>query len=439
MNHPNSIGALQPESRRNIRQLGSILQFGLSGVGAITLLSLSLGLAVMLGIRLWSGLGEEGSNPLILAQLVMLTSVLGILLLPSAGLALKRLLGRPVQGYPGWLRRLKPWPFLLIWPFVLLSGHLVLRSPNQVAWLIWPVIHLLAIGLPVWAVLSLTIRDLPAGVPQRQWGALAVGLVLAPAILIVLEGLAGVTMIMLIAISLGRNPELVQQLESLAVQLSGPPLAQQELVEKLAPILLQPGSFFMILTFIAGIVPLLEEIIKPAAVWLLIQRDLSPMGGFVVGALSGAGFALSESLAQASGMDGWVLIATARAGTAAVHIFTTALTGGALALAWRTGNYFRLALAFLSAVVLHGLWNAFSTFLAFSELSLQGEALPFSVTLRTWAAYAPFVVAFLSVGSLLALVATRRRLAHLWRNRQMANSVGALPVISNTNEADFQI
>lgn len=432
-------GELQPQQGgRRTQHLASIWQFGLSGLGAITLLSLALGLAVMLGMRLWSGIPAEGGNPLTLAQLVMLCLTLGAGLLFSAGLALARLLGRPLQRYPDWLARLKPWPFLAVWPLVVIAGHWVLRLQG-LAWLIWPLLHFLAIGLPVWAVLYLAVRRLPAGQPQRQWGAFSAGLVLAPAILIVLEGLAGVAMILLIAIGVGQDPALVRQLESLAPQLSGPRLAPQEIMEKLAPLLFRPGSLFLIMAFIAGVVPLLEELIKPIAVWLLIRHDLSPMGGFVVGALSGAGFALSESLAQASSVNDWAFIVTARAGTAAVHIFTTALTGGALALAWRTGRYFRLALAFLSAVTLHGLWNAFSTLLAFNELSYMVERQPFFDPLRTWASSAMFVAAFLSVGSVIALVAARRSLERFMQRRLSRNSAAPTLPISGTDAPDFQI
>ncbi len=48
---------------------------------------------------------------------------------------------------------------------------------------------------------------------------------------------------------------------------------------------------FGVLAVISGIVPLIEEILKPIALWSLVGKDLTDQEGFVAGLLSGAGFA----------------------------------------------------------------------------------------------------------------------------------------------------
>jgi RsiW-degrading membrane proteinase PrsW (M82 family) len=85
---------------------------------------------------------------------------------------------------------------------------------------------------------------------------------------------------------------------------------------------------------------------------------LTPVEGFTAGLLSGAGYALFESLALASGGEQWAALVFARIGTAGIHILTTGLTGWALVLAWRRRRFLRLAATYVFVVSVHGVWNA---------------------------------------------------------------------------------
>jgi hypothetical protein len=95
--------------------------------------------------------------------------------------------------------------------------------------------------------------------------------------------------------------------------------------------------------------------------------------GFGYGVISGAGFGLFENLGNTSGGgETWALIAAARITTLLLHCFTAGLVGWALASAWSQRRYLRLAVSFIAAILIHGLWNGMSIISAVS--SLQGVA-----------------------------------------------------------------
>ncbi len=113
---------------------------------------------------------------------------------------------------------------------------------------------------------------------------------------------------------------------------------------------------------------MIEEALKPIGVWLLFGRRLTPAAGFAAGALSGAGYALIESLALTSSGEAWSSLVLARTGTSAVHILTAGLTGWALVLAWQKRRFLPLLLAYLCAVMIHGLWNGLTLMYSFNLL-----------------------------------------------------------------------
>ncbi len=382
----------------------SVAQLALSAVAVLGLWGIAL-IIVFVGLLGWLGPANEDPLPLFLLASGLAFS--GLLILPSVIYAGLRVMGRPAkQGLrlPGVLR-----PTLLIFllPLVLLLGYW-LATGTEIAWLGLPLVHVVAIALPVLWLLFITIRRLPWGTPQRVWGVLASGLLLGPTIILFAELVIVLVGIVLLGVWLANQPILEQELLRLMEGMTDPLQAQEEIMKLLSPYLATPGALLASLTFFSVLVPLIEEAFKPVGVWLLAGRGLSPVGGFVAGAISGAGYALFESLALASTGEDWLYVVVARIGTGAVHILNTALVGWALVGAWQERRYLRLGVAYLTAVAIHGLWNGLTVFATFSSL---GEVLP-GLERMPWlervADAAPLSLGTMTLMALIVLVLSNR-------------------------------
>jgi hypothetical protein len=123
------------------------------------------------------------------------------------------------------------------------------------------------------------------------------------------------------------------------------------------------------LIYIAVLVPAIEELLKPLGVWLLAGRLDSGAQGFTLGALSGAGYGLIETIGVSAQAGEWASLLFSRIGTGLLHITMSALMGAAIVIAWRERRYLRLIGTYFLAVLLHGIWNAFATLFTFSTLA----------------------------------------------------------------------
>jgi hypothetical protein len=388
----------------------SIWQGVLSALAVLTLWMLGL---LLIGLGLLGGLSSGGAlnQNLTLFMTAAINLFSGFLVLPSAIYSFFRILGKqPVKiQFPNWLR--SPLVWIVLFSVSIGLGSLVASS--DWAWLLLPGLHILGIGLPVLWILYLAVRELPLGSLQRRWGVFASGLVLGPGIIIMFEGAALIFVLALIAIWLSGQPALLEQLGSLSDWAITPDLNQEELLSTLAPILLNPWVVGVVLFFTAVIVPLIEELFKPIGVWLLFGKKLTPQAGFAAGALSGAGYALFESLALTIGGDGWAVVVLARIGTAAVHILTSAVTGWALVQAWQKRSYMRLLGAYAFGVILHSLWNGLAVISTFANFSSLVEQPDEWLLMMNWAVYGPYLVGFLALVAVAGLIALNRKFAKL--------------------------
>jgi hypothetical protein len=390
------------------------IQFGLSLLGILILWGLAAGMLAGGLMQTFNppSLGAPGLSLLLMAAGLAFS---GILLVPSAGYSLARLIGRSPERYTIHLSALKPVLWILALPVVLLAGWAVSKYPG-IDWLILPWLQILGVGLPVLWVAYLGLRHLPLGTPQRMWGVFGSGLVLGPALILAAELAALIAIAIAAILFISSQPDLTNQLMALAQRLSRSPASQDQILQQLAPYLLKPGVIFTIFVFTAGIVPLIEEAIKPIGVWLLAGRILTPAAGLAAGILSGAGYALFESLTLGSnsGSD-WATVVFVRSGTAIIHILTTALTGWALSLAWSEGRYLRLGATYIAAVLIHGTWNSLS--LANSYKSILDSLQPGQNAIQwlyTAGSLAPYLLAAMAVAGLLAL---------LWANRTVRRGI----------------
>jgi hypothetical protein len=381
-----------------------------------------LGLSLLGVLGLWGGAGTLlvlGFSQMMVrapldetTQLFMLSVGLGffgLLLLPSGAFALARLANRPMQ-LPAWLKLERAAYGIWLLPIVLLVGHWI-STRTTLAWLLLPPLHLFGMGFPILLLLWLGGRGLGPQMPRRTWGIFSVGLVGGPLLILLAEVLAAGAILLMGSLFLASRPELVIQVQSLADDLRLAGQNMQAILQIMEPYLLRPEVGFTLLTFVAGIVPLIEELIKPIGVWLLVGRQATPADGFFAGLLSGAGYALFENLALASQTQDWALAVVARSGTSLIHMATAGLTGWALVEAWRRGRYGRLVMAFLGAILIHGAWNGLTLLTLGSVLETGTDS--YLALLRPLATVAPLGLGLLVLLCVALLVGLNRRLQRL--------------------------
>ncbi len=390
----------------------SVLQFGLSVLAIFSLWGITFS-ATLAGImQLISGSGSKDET---LALFLFAASTLfsGLLLVPSAAYSFSRLISREIQVPASVKAIFRPTRLIFLLPAVLLLGYWVAEN-SSLNWLLLPPLHVLAVGLPILWLVGLAIRDLPAGSPQRAWGILGSGIVIAPLLIFALELLVLVAIIFFALLVISANPDLIEEITALTNRLGPSPPSPEVAAEVLGPYLANPTVLFTIVAYAAVLVPLVEELLKPIGAWMLVSYSPTPAEGFTAGVLSGAGFALVESLGLTSGGQMWVALVFARIGTGAIHIFTAGLMGWALALAWQENRYIRLGASFLIAVLIHGLWNGLTLANVGTTLSEISGTVSEAGMLTQLGRITPAILVFLALGAFLGL---------LWANRSLRQSL----------------
>jgi hypothetical protein len=221
-------------------------------------------------------------------------------------------------------------------------------------------LNLLTFVLPVWILVRIGLQGLDAGSAERRWGTVAVGMTIVPLLIGILEIMVVVFIAALVILWISFNPSLMNQIESLGnrlIYINNP----DAILKILSPYIFQPAVIFALLAFLSVCIPLVEELIKPLAVWLDPKSLVSPGQGFAVGVLGGASYALVESLGVSPGISGSMnILSVARVGTDLLHITTAGLMGWALVRCWQERKLLQLGATYLIVILLHGLWNALS-------------------------------------------------------------------------------
>lgn len=251
----------------------------------------------------------------------------------------------------------------------LLAGHLVQDYPS-INWLALPLLTIPAAALPIWTITGLGARNLSLGSRWRTWSAFGISLTVTPFILFMLEVIVVILILILVIIYAVANPDVAREFERLSIQFASIDLDSDEAMRLIAPYLTRPGVVILVAVFFSVLVPLMEELIKPLAVWLLAGRLDSAAQGFALGALGGAGFAIVETLNVSGQISEWGSLLFTRIGTGLLHIATSAIMGAAIYMAVRERRPLRLLGTYLLAVLLHGLWNALAIAVSFSSLAV---------------------------------------------------------------------
>lgn len=269
----------------------------------------------------------------------------------------------------------------------------------------------IAVIIPLWWFVEFGRNRWTNFSAQRFWGLVNFQVFFGMPLIILLEMLVLVLVFVIGGVWLANQLEIKPLWMTLQTQLLIDPQDLGSLTEQFSSILRKPevlaAGFFLAVILI----PLLEEIFKPLALWFFIKRDWSPRDGFVAGLLCGAGFALVESITAVLSVpnDAWLGTSIARAGTGLLHTLTTGLTGWALVSAWMSGKYKQLGLVYLISSCIHGLWNFFALLLGLgTNLDLFSDS-----TLSNLSSAAPWVLGALFVGMLAILILMNRKIRSL--------------------------
>ena len=252
---------------------------------------------------------------------------------------------------------------MVLWLPLLLLGQVV-AARAILPWLILPPLQMFLVVTPIFFLIELARRNLPH--PEGAgWGVYGIGVLLTQPLVIFLELVALVILAAAGLAWLSTQPVLWSQITNLADRLTYAQMNPQLTEQILLPYLRSPAVLIGVLAIGAGLLPLIEELLKPLAVWVMASRKLEESTGFVLGLFAGGTFALLESLGMAASTDleTWASVLTARVGTGVLHVTTTALTGWGLASAWKYRKYLRLGLMLLVSFSLHAVWNAFGLLL----------------------------------------------------------------------------
>ena len=331
-----------------------LLVFSLSGM--LLAIIAAIGTLIMLAVN--ESIVQE-VNPSPLATVLTSTSLIaiGLLLLPVAWSSLRRLRGQEFETFS--FPPLRPWAWILIpglWLLFVILATLLQDAPGA-SWY-EPFLYFFSVAIPIYLVIRIATNRISLGSSQRAWGVFASGMTLSPTLAVIAEGIVIIFGLVLFGIYLVLNPEKMSAIERLVNQIEGAP-DLESLVYVVGPLLKNPVTLIIALILLSVFVPIIEEIFKSLGVWLVVDRLSSPAQGFALGALSGAGFALSESLFASVGADEtWAITLSTRAISGAMHVLAAGLVGWGIAYARLEKRYVRLiGLTFL-AMLLHGAWNA---------------------------------------------------------------------------------
>jgi len=335
-------------------------------------------LVLFLGESVFPKLQEMNTSPLVTILMANALFFIGVLLMPTAWLSLKHLRGGEIRAFK--FAPLQPWAWILIiglWGLAITTATIFYDAPLA-GWYV-PFLHFLSIGLPIYFVIRIAANRIPLGSTQRAWGVFGIGLTFSPFLAIIAELIVMAFGLILIGFFMGFRPGMIADLQRLATQIDQAP-DMDVLLTQLGPSLNNPLALIGALTLLSFFVPIIEETCKSLGIWAVADRLVSPAQGFAMGVLSGAGFALAESLFGSITPDSaWAVTLAMRAVSGSMHMLASGLVGWGIASARLEKRYFKLAGATLLAMFLHGAWNAGAVFTVAGGLRFMLAASGFDV------------------------------------------------------------
>ena len=395
----------------------SLLTLIVLGIGAAFVLLISFGL----GVNSIIGLFTDGIDP---AGGMISSFAFGfefIILILSFWFTLQKTMGRDQADLP------VKFPFagwhiiagINIVIFAAVIGGVT--AYTEIAWLNWiilPALTILVIVPPIWMLFGIGTNGIDLGPRWRFFSVLGLGMTVGPILMIILEIILLVVIILAGFIYLAvQKPDLFQEIINLTQQLQNE-TDPDFILNSVAPYVANPAVIATLLGYIAFLVPLIEELLKPLAVWIFAKKIESPAQGFAMGMLSGGAFALLESLnASGDGSVSWPVIVSIRAGTSLLHMTASGLVGWGIVSAFQEKKARRFFAAYFSAVAIHGIWNACAVGAGISTI---GELIGKPEWLFNIIPAAISGMAVLGIGMFVVLIASNRKLRSVSVNLPVA-------------------
>jgi hypothetical protein len=331
---------------------------------------------------------------------------IGMVALPTSVLSLRELLGHsplpPRSASSLWLIS------LALLPLTLILGHWAFELgyyPN----LLGPPAHILTALMPALVVITIVRRHGPFHSPRRVWGQFLTGLWAIPFTSLLLEIVFLIPTVIAIVVAL-LNSEVGHKV--IRNMMNPDQWLEPQAYESLLQILNQPMVILIILCYIVILVPLIEEAAKTLAIWPLLRRRLSPASAFIGGAIGGAAYGLFEALFLTQPGPTWTTTMIARIGATTMHSFTAGLASWGLNQAVTKRNWRTFGRAYLSAVLMHALWNGVALGISFGGIAAENQSIDLAPsTLGIINVSGVVLLTILSGVALIGLIRTPRRLA----------------------------
>ena len=385
----------------------TITQAVLCGLGLISSIPSALILFVIALLSFSSPSQDMMQGNLFLVYAFTLVFI-SLAFIPGLITAIYRLINKPIPKIP------VPWKTpLLISGLVLWVASLVLSLLiNQ--WKSFSILNaflvLPLVIIPLILIVLLGARKLSIGNSTRTWGAVAFNFSITMPVVLTVEIILFILLVILMIVWLNRQPLLLNQILSLSNMFSQENIDPQAAEAIFTDLFAHPIVLNVSILVISLLVPLIEEFLKPMALWFLAGKKLTPAQGFIGGLIAGACFAAIETMGSIGAPvdNSWYMILFGRIGTGLLHITLSGLVGWGIASAFYNRNWGRAIFNYFGAVLIHGTWNLFA--LLSGILPILPSQEEFSSLLLVLSQIGPYLLVVIAVLNVFILIRANRKL-----------------------------
>ncbi|HZK61729.1 MAG TPA: PrsW family glutamic-type intramembrane protease, partial [Anaerovoracaceae bacterium] len=264
--------------------------------------------------------------------------------------------------------------------------------------------------IPLILMVLLGARKLSIGNSTRTWGAIAFNFSITMPVVLTAEIILFILLVVLMIVWLNTQPLLLNQILSLSNLFSQENIDTQAAEAIFTNLFTHPIVLNISILVISLLVPLIEEFLKPMALWFLAGKKLTPAQGFIGGLIAGACFAAIETMGSIGAPvdNTWYMILFGRIGTGLLHITLSGLVGWGIASAFYNRNWGRAIFNYFGAVLIHGTWNLFALLSGILPILPAQEG--FSPLLLVLSQIGPYLLVVIAVLNLFILIRANRRL-----------------------------